>query len=76
MNTLWRDIQNNKAPGGASAGWAVHPGHVPGDVPHVHVNGGAIEIETGRIKEGSHALDRPLTNAQKEFLRKHGVPVK
>jgi RHS repeat-associated protein len=79
ITSLDRAIKNGKGPkgpGGKPAGWRVDPGHVGIDLPHVHVNGGAIDIPTGRVRGGSHSLDDPLTNEQKRFLRKHGVPVK
>jgi RHS repeat-associated protein len=75
MNSLHRHIRAGTAPWGPAGGFRrVDPPHVPGDAPHIHVNGGAIDLRTGRVRPG-HPLKAPLTNKQREFLRKHGVPV-
>jgi len=75
MSSLHRHIKARTAPWGPAGGFeSVHNGHIPGGLPHVHVNGGAINIPTGKVRAG-HPLDAPLTNKQKEFLRNHGVPV-
>jgi hypothetical protein len=64
-NQLNRQIQRGKAPRGIER---IHPAHNPGDVPHAHVNGGALTPD-GNWR---HAPDAPLNRAQREWLNGNG----
>jgi RHS repeat-associated protein len=67
-NQMERERLRGLAPRGIEGVHAPH-GNAPGAQEHVHVNGGALN-KNGTIHDGKRP--RPLTNAQREWLRRHG----